>query len=323
MNKRKTMGDIARQAGVSRSTVSRVLNGEPVVSAETASAVRRLAAEMGYRMRPSRKRGERSSTQVKRVLVVSNEPIEIGTGLAAMGNALLGGLSELAFMPEFEDWGNLTAARVNGISGVVLLRSEHGAQLPECLKGIACVQLLELPNAASLHLDAVSMDYHMVGLLAADWLHSRGCKRLVSVMPTNQVAQIRERAFEERARMHGCDVVFVRAPGDAVRTEDAQRLVDEITGMDPALDGLFVFNDLSLLVLYSHLVKQGLDSDHGLEMIGCDAKPFIRALSPRPATIDVHIAEIAKRTAETLMWRIDNPLARPVTVMIRPEIVEP
>ncbi len=323
MLKRRTMGDIAEKAGVSRSTVSRVLNGEPVVSEETAAQVRRLAAEMGYRMRPSRKQGRRVGMESRRVVVISQASLETGGGgLAAVGSALLGALSEMGCMAEFVCWDSLDIGRINGVAGAVLLRGVPGGVLPECLAGIPCVQLLELPDSTGLHVDVITMDYHMVGVLAADWLHEQGCKSLVTVVPDNPVASMRELSFEGRARAHGCNVTEVKAPVEAIEAEDASALVARITKIKPRPDGLFAFNDHTLLALYSHLVKSGFDLDHGLRMIGCDAEPFVKALSPRPATIDTHIPEMARRAAETLLWRIGNPAARPVTIMLRPEVVE-
>ena len=134
---------------------------------------------------------------------------------------------------------------------------------------------------------------------------------------------MRELSFENRARAHGCKVTEIRAPGEAIEGEDASELVRQAVKIKPRPDGLFAFNDGTMLALYSHLLKSGFDLDNSLKMIGCDAEPFIRALSPRPATIDTHIPEMARRAAETLLWRISNPTARPVTIMVRPEVVRP
>jgi LacI family transcriptional regulator len=167
------------------------------------------------------------------------------------------------------------------------------------------------------------MDYHMVGVLAANWLCEQGCRNLVAVIPDNPVANMREVAFEEQARKHGSRVTVVRAVGVAVHAEDASALVSEIGQIDPLPDGLFAFNDHTLLAIHSGLVKGGFDVENGFRMIGCDAEQFVRALSPQPATIDTHIPDMARRAAETLLWRIGNPTARPVTVMLRPQVVAP
>ena len=44
----RTIADIARLAGVSKSTVSRALNDSPLIGDETKARIQRLAQEMGY-----------------------------------------------------------------------------------------------------------------------------------------------------------------------------------------------------------------------------------------------------------------------------------
>jgi DNA-binding LacI/PurR family transcriptional regulator len=53
------LADVARQAGVSEATVSRVLNGRPGVAREKREAVRRALDRSGYE-RPTLLRGERA-----------------------------------------------------------------------------------------------------------------------------------------------------------------------------------------------------------------------------------------------------------------------
>src|SRR5438132_13268733 len=56
-----SLGDVARRAGVSKATASKVFNARPDVSEETAARVRAVAGELGYRSRPLRPVGERVS----------------------------------------------------------------------------------------------------------------------------------------------------------------------------------------------------------------------------------------------------------------------
>ncbi|HXF63394.1 MAG TPA: LacI family DNA-binding transcriptional regulator [Caldilineaceae bacterium] len=67
-----TMEDVARQAGVSKSTVSLVLNDKPGVSPELKQAVRRAAEELGYRL--SRARSAQWENEPRTLAVVHAQP---------------------------------------------------------------------------------------------------------------------------------------------------------------------------------------------------------------------------------------------------------
>ena len=102
------LGDVARKAGVSEATVSRVLNGRPGVSESTRAAVLTALDVLGYE-RPTQLRGERARL-VGLVLPELENPIfpalaeVVGGGLAQHGftpvlcTRTAGGLSEAAYV---------------------------------------------------------------------------------------------------------------------------------------------------------------------------------------------------------------------------------
>src|SRR6202167_2847154 len=102
------LGDVARKAGVSEATVSRVLNGRPGVSETTRAAVLTALDVLGYE-RPTQLRGDRARL-VGLVLPELENPIfpalaeVVGGGLAQQGftpvlcTRTAGGLSEAAYV---------------------------------------------------------------------------------------------------------------------------------------------------------------------------------------------------------------------------------
>ncbi len=66
-----TIKDIARQAGVAHTTVSRALRGSPLVAAETSERIRQIAAESGYRPSAAARSLKTNRSQVLGVVVSS------------------------------------------------------------------------------------------------------------------------------------------------------------------------------------------------------------------------------------------------------------
>jgi DNA-binding LacI/PurR family transcriptional regulator len=89
-----------------------------------------------------------------------------------------------------------------------------------------------------------------------------------------------------------------------------------------AIDGLFLYSDQIANAIYPLLSRQGVRPDEDLQIISCNAEElFLSTLHPRPATIDIHPMEMGVRAVETIWWRLQNPLASPTVVVIRPKLV--
>lgn len=77
MNRRTTINDVARAAGVSVATVSKAINGRYGVSAETLSRVMGVVTELGYESSIVATAMRRQRTQVIGVLVAEFEPFAL------------------------------------------------------------------------------------------------------------------------------------------------------------------------------------------------------------------------------------------------------
>ena len=60
-----------------------------------------------------------------------------------------------------------------------------------------------------------------------------------------------------------------------------------------------------------------------LEVISCDNTYLLNELHPPLPAVDLHIAEIASRAVDGLLWRLSNPEASYQDVLIKPELILP
>src|SRR5258706_4733530 len=79
MHRKPTLDDVAEVAGVSRATVSRVINGQRQVAPEAQDRVRRAVEKLGYRPDPAARALAKGHGDVVELVVVDDQPTNFGT----------------------------------------------------------------------------------------------------------------------------------------------------------------------------------------------------------------------------------------------------
>ena len=106
--------------------------------------------------------------------------------------------------------------------------------------------------------------------------------------------------------------------------EEFTRLVDEMLDEGGLPDGIFVPTDQQCAVLCTVLRQRGIEPMRDVELISCNNDPqWLAAMHPRPATIDLRVAEQGRTAVRRLTERINNPSSDPALIMITPEVVLP
>ncbi|MER5212975.1 LacI family DNA-binding transcriptional regulator [Streptomyces sp. NPDC002838] len=146
--RRPTLEDVARRAGVSKSTVSRVINAEPRVRVEVVERVREVIAELGYV--PNQAARQLVTHRTNAVAVVATQP-QNRLFLDPFFDLLLRGVRRelaehgaqavLLFLEEPDDYARVADFLGGGhVDGAVLFSLRPGDQLP------AMIDRLTLPT---------------------------------------------------------------------------------------------------------------------------------------------------------------------------------
>lgn len=341
------MVDIAKEAGVSQASVSRVINNSPEVSAEVVQSVRDAMERLGYTPQPRRAR--------------QGGPGE-GSGPGPDG---AGGLVALLHFDEHHmGHSDVLTAALRGIEhalakrgmGLVVVSATDPDMLPACLFNGQVVGLLldgVSPNPAitarlgslpavwlSSHHDEAGdhalMGNEVIGRMAARYLMDRGHEALafLSIKNTFSAFRARGEGFRFAAGQHGATVASITdsPPGErppiflSLAEAEARTapLLDRLLRSTPRPTGLFIPYDPTTAIVYRLLHRRGIEPGPEMDIISCGNQISCMAgLTPRPATIDVG-SEISGRNAvEQLLWRIAHPGERPRSrVMVDPLLVE-
>lgn len=333
---------VAELAGVSSSTVSRVINNHPRVAPETAEAVRRAMATLAYT--PSDRRPGPKPQSRQRVVAGNVTFLVFGTSRRSATPAfadLLRGVSEAASQrglslsfAHVSDPEQLPSRLIDGVDGLLL----HGAAPPPAVRD----QLRRIPTVWLMGNrrrpdwgDQVMPDGYEIGHLASRYLLSRGHRRLayLNLDVDHWPFQGYGHAFSASATEAGASVEQVLEKRDTpadywqpYHQESVDRLVTRFRQLKPAPTGAFVADDIQVALIQPALRNQGVTlGPDGVELITCNnEEPYLMGLTPRPAVIDIRVRSIGQRGVEQLLWRIAHPDVRErICTTIEPYVITP
>ncbi len=341
-----SINKVAKLAGVSNSTVSRVINKHPCVAPSTERAVRDAMARLNYTpsdRRPGPKPHARTvrSTRTRIAFLMlggvrsqATPAFEqlvhgVSLGAASFGMDLtlfhVSDPHHLELKPE--------AKRVDGL---ILHGDTSAIELKEQLPGTPAVWLMGNRRRPTWG-DQVLPDTFRIGELAASHLLSRGHKRLAylcldeSHLPFQLVAH----AFRLIGQQHGATVSILQVrsrPQESYWHSIDKSSVDDIIRQlkqlpDPPT-GFFIADDQQTAVLQPELQRAGIpigQSTPGkrVDVISCNnERPYLVGLAPIPAVIDIRVEAIGRRGVEQLAWRLANPnVGERFSVAVEPALI--
>jgi DNA-binding LacI/PurR family transcriptional regulator len=320
-----TIKQIAAVAGVSKSTVSRVLNDIPGVSPRAREQVRSAIAETGYvPNRAARSLVGRTTGSIG--LVVSephgrmfSDPFFASMVRGATVVARPRGVHLVLMLAEDALARDqlLDYLRHGHVDGALLVSTHAGDPLPRVLVDERLPAVLSARPVTPLAISYVDVDSAAGAGLAVDHLVARGRSRIATIAGPQDMPAGQDRLAGFRAALarHGLAddlVVF----GDFDRGSGA-RAAEELLARGAGFDGLFVASDLMALDALPVLREHGLRVPDDVAVVGFDDSVAATQARPALTTVRQPVEEMAKALTLTLLDRIADPDA-PVTSRVFP-----
>lgn len=320
-----TLEDVARVAGVSRATVSRVVNGIRNVDRDIQEAVRRAIEKTGYAPnRVARSLVTRRTGAV--ALVVS------GAGGDVFGDPFFGrvvsgvvdylrkhGTHPLLMLADNDTARDDVIAhlRQGGADGALLVTTDPEDRLPLMVALIGVPAVVFAQPSAATGLSYVDMRHAAGGELAAWHLHMRDRTRLATISGPRHVPASQERiaGFRRLAGDHVPNAVgnFTMASGEEAMAE--------LLRAHPNIDGLFVANDLMAQGALGVLQAKGRKVPKDVAVVGFDDSSAALAARPMLTTIRQPVEQMGAAMAELLMEHIAEPGLLPTSKIFEPSLV--
>ncbi|MEU2265580.1 LacI family DNA-binding transcriptional regulator [Streptomyces olindensis] len=312
---RPVMADVARLAGVSKQTVSRVLNDHPAVRPETREAVLDAMRTLGYR--PSRSARSLASGRTRMLGVISFDAARYGPAsiLTAINTAAQEAgylVSSIALDTADHDTVVEAVNRLSaeGADGVIAIAPQLwvGRALAETTD--LGTPLVVLENSLDDSTPLVTGDSrtgarkateHLLGLGHATVWHIAG--------PTGWTsADHRLGAWQATLRAAGA---AVPAPLVGDWSADSGYELGRRLARRPEVTAVFASNDQMALGLLHALHESGRSVPGDVSVVGYDDIPEAAHFLPPLTTVRTDFAEIGTRSLRLLLDRIDGPGERP------------
>jgi len=315
--RRATMSDVARLAGVSIKTVSRVVNAEPGVHADTADRVLAAIERLGFRRNVGALNLRRGSSTGTIGLVLEDvaNPFYSGLTRAAekvarrFGRQVLTGSSDEDAGRERELALEFCARRVDGLI-IVPAGRQHGYLLPEITSGMPVVFVDRPPG--DVLADTVLVDNVAGTALAVAHLAARGHHKIAFLgdAPTIFTATERLTGFRE-----GCAKAGV--PFDerliAMGPHTRESISDILREATAVVTGN---NRITILAL-----RALAGTKHRPALVGFDDFELADLLNPPVTVVALDPAELGRAAAELLFARLDGDREPPRRVVLPARLI--
>ncbi|WP_369230418.1 LacI family DNA-binding transcriptional regulator [Streptomyces sp. R21] len=311
-----TSADVARLAGVSRATVSYVLNNTSAVriSDPTRRRVHEAAKELGY-VPHAAARSLRAGHS--RMVLMPASPVPVGPLYSQFLNELQWALSRLDYT--VVQHGSVGLRRDEAARAWAELRpvavlvpgSGLGPQGVAVLKrsGARAVVTLGPERVEGAH--ALLMDHDKVGHSAGAHLVARGRRRIGVVVPEESGLEIfsKPRLEGVRRALYGTDATATELPL-AYDEEAAADLAGRWRTL--GLDAVFAYNDEYAMLLMRALQDEGIGIPEETAVVGADDLMLGRLLRPRLSTVHIDLPS-GRDLAELVDRAVREPGAAPET----------
>ncbi len=313
MSQKPTMRDVARIAGVSTMTVSRVLAQPDIVAEATRDRVHEAIAKLGYvpDMIASSLSSQKSGFIAAIVPTLNNINFAETAGglsetLKAAGFQLLIGYTNYQLEEEEALVRTMLARRPEGI---VLTGSHHSKATRQLLlaANIPVVEIWDLPKQPIGH--AVGFSNLDVGIAMTSQLIDRGYQRLAFLGPPESEPGFRDFRGDERLEGYKraleqaglqTDLVVRHGSGPVSFTHGAESLA-ALLEQRSDIDAAFAVSDLSAVGALLECQRRGIKVPDDLAIAGFGDFEIGAQIVPSLTTVHIDCVGIGERTGQLLL----------------------
>ncbi|MFD8091129.1 LacI family DNA-binding transcriptional regulator [Streptomyces malaysiensis] len=322
-----TIHDVARAAGVSPATVSRVFNGGKVTPARALS-VQEAAAALGFAPnRVARSLRKQRSSVIALIIPDIENPFFTSLARGVEDAAQRTSLSVVLCNSD-EDTEKerryLEVALGEQMAGVIVAAaSQDETDLgPLTDRGVPVVAVDRRPRDAEV--DAVRVDNHHGGEVATRHLLQAGYRRIACITGPEGASTSEERLAGHRAALSAAQGGAAAADNTYIRhadfrVEGGRVAMRELLALPEPPDAVFVANNLMTIGVLDALGEAGR-TPPGVGVLSFGDVPWASLVRPSLTAVELPSYELGRTAADLLLQRRDGSLAPVQTVVLRTKL---
>ena len=331
--KRVTVKDVARVAGVSTQTVSRVMNNYYYVSEKTRQHVQGVVDQLGYR----------PSTLARSLIQQRSYTLGVVTfGLKYIGpsrtlNGIADQADELGYMLLMKNMDNFIPANLDEVINLLLARQVDGIiwdvpeneQNREWARGIKNlpVPIVFMSMEPNPGCTVIYIDSYLGAQMATRHLLEQGCQHIGHIAGSLDwwEASLRLQGWRDTLENAGVNVTDQQWEEGNYSSASGAVAAEKLFERFPEMDGIFVANDQMALSVLREACRRGINIPEQLAVVGFDGIPESAYYYPSLTTISQDPQLLGGQAVKSLVEMIEaqreNRLPEARSILISPTLV--
>lgn len=323
--RRATLADIARHAGVSRSLASLAIRGEGAVSPETRKRIMEAAAALDYR--PNLVARSLASAEAGYLGIVVGEienPLQAEIAKLASGLARAEGYSALVSIDADTDEKAEEAIRTliaHRVSGVLAIGAPF--EKPAIARVASWIPMVYVGRLLKVvAVDSVTTDDVTGGMLAVDHLVALGHRRIAHVDGgASPGAERRRDGYRRAMERHGLERQIRIIEGAYTIDAGARAARTLLAEPDWRPSAVFASNDMTAIGFINEAMRLGLSVPGDLSVVGYDDVTLAGTETLSLSTIHQSAGDLATAGIAAMMARLADPDAAVSKILVPPRLV--
>lgn len=309
MNKRKSIHDVAKHAGVSSTTVSRVLNNRGYISETTRQKVNESIKALAYVPNELARSFTTNITKFIGLIIPTTANPFFGEltyfiekELSQQGYKLFlcNSINEIKNEKKY-----ITMLQENQVDGIIV--GTHNLDVSDYDN--LPLKVVSIDRHINDNITIIHADNYKGGQLATEYLIDGGCKDILCISGDPKIenpANLRKEAYKDSLKKCNLSTNIFEIPFALSYDEKIKKIDQLFNNGNLSYDGIFTGDDVIALMIFAAANKYGIKVPESLRVVGFDGSELIQKTSPHLSTVKQPIELLAKTAVETLLLKISS-----------------